>query len=117
MENESKLTILDQVNNPQNIVPEPTEELPDSFGYGLDTVEKARRWITNPKNWFKSELFILRWDGLLPRVCERHGKRLLNEPWDNGLAELVVMEQANRRRKKDIGEDLEQVEEKHVDEQ
>lgn len=69
------------------------EPLPVEFGKRLDTVERAREWLTNPHNWHESNMMILRWDGNLCTVCRRHGERLIREPWDNGLPEVVVREQ------------------------
>lgn len=88
------LRIVDYMDSPEERreATEP-EELPESFGRNLDTIEKARRWLTNPRNWFTSELFILRWDGLLPRISRRHGERLVRETWDDGLPWVVVREQ------------------------
>lgn len=113
METESKpLLIIDCTQDPKYRTTEPPPPLPDSFGYNLDTVAKARQWLTHPQNWFRSELFILRWDGLLPRISERHGRRLINEPWDNGLPEVVVWEQRQRRKKKDSGEEIDEPKER-----
>lgn len=67
------------------------------YGRNLDTVAKARAWLTDERNWFKSNMFIIRWDGLTPTVSEHHGKRLQNEPWDDGLAEVVVVRQQGIR--------------------
>ena len=74
-----------------------TEKLSEEFGRNLDTVVKARQWLTNPYNWHDSNMWIVRWDGLLPTVSRTHGKRLINEPNDNGLPEVIVREQRNIR--------------------
>lgn len=114
MESKS-LLIIDYTEDPDYKQAETPPPLPDSFGYNLDTVTKARQWLTNPQNWFRSNLFIIKWDGLLPRISEHHGQRLINEPWDNGLPEVVVMEQRNRRKKKDRGEELEEPKERSAE--
>lgn len=75
----------------------PKEKLAREFGLDLNTIPKARRWLTNPQNWFESQTFILKWDGLVPFICRRHGLRLLQEPWDDGLPEVVVREQMRLR--------------------
>lgn len=105
---ERELVIIDYLDSPETAPEVVTEKLPETFGYNLDTIEKARRWLTNPQNWFKSELFILKWDGLIPRISERHGRRLIAEPWDDGLPWTVVYEQKQRRSKKDRGEEIEE---------
>lgn len=102
-----KLVIIDYTEDPNYKPEEPPPPIPESFGYNLDTVEKARRWLTHPQNWFRSELFIIRWNGLLPMISEKHGRRLIAEPWDNGLPEVVVWEQRKRRSKNDRGEQVE----------
>lgn len=75
----------------------PTEKLSEQFGRELTTVERARRWLTNPANWFDSEMYILKWDGIVPTVCKRHGMRLVEETWDNDLPMLVVREQLKKK--------------------
>ena len=116
MDERKPLTIIDYVDDPNHKAPESPPPLLESFGYGLDTVQKARQWLTNPQNWFKSNLFIIKWDGLLPRICEQHGQRLINEPWDDGLAHTVMVEQRKRRTKKDRGETLDEKEKVQEDE-
>lgn len=83
---------------PENQTVYQQNPLPREFGLNLDTVAKARQWLTNPHNWFNSETFILKWDGLVPMVCRRRGERLLKEPWDDGLPIVVVAEQIRLRR-------------------
>jgi len=78
-----------------------------SFGRSLDTLEKARLWLTNPHNWHESKLFILKWDGLLCSVNKQHGERLVREPWDSGLPWCAVNGQRRRRDRGDRGEALE----------
>lgn len=110
------LVIIDETEDDSFVKAEPLKPLPEGFGYNLDTVAKARQWLTHPQNWFKSTLFIIKWDGLVPRIAEHHGQRLVNEPLDNGLAEVVVTEQRKRRAKKSRGEDLEEKEKVQQDE-
>ncbi len=75
-----------------------SDPLPRDFGLNLNTVAKARQWLTNPHNWKGSETLSIKWDGLVPFVCKRRGLRLAMEPWDNGLPEVVVIEQNRLRR-------------------
>ena len=84
-----------------------TQPLPELFGRNLDTLEKARQWLTNPHNWHTGELFVLRWNGLIPTVSQRHGERLIKEPWDDGLPWCVVYEQRRRRDRGEKGESME----------
>ena len=85
-----------------------TNPLPESFGRNLDTLEKARLWLTNPHNWHPGTFAILKWNGLLCSVRQDHGERLLREPWDDGLPWCVVFEQRKRRSKSDAGETLDE---------
>ena len=85
-----------------------TKPLPDAFGRSLDTLEKARQWLTNPHNWHESRLFILRWDGLLCTVNKEHGQRLVRERWDTGLPWCAVYEQRKRRSRGERGEAMEE---------
>lgn len=92
---------LDESPTKQN-----TQPLPESFGRNLDTLEKARLWLTNPHNWHSSRLFILKWNGLLCSVSQEHGERLIREPEDNGLPWCVVIGQHTRRSRLDLGEPM-----------
>ena len=74
----------------------------------LDTIAGARAWLTDPNNWHESQLFILKWQGLTPTVMARHGQRLIDEPWDDGLPWAVVYERHLRRRKAEAGESVEE---------
>jgi hypothetical protein len=85
-----------------------TQPLPEQFGRNLDTLEKARLWLTNPHNWHESKLFILRWNGLLCTVNREHGARLIREAWDDGIPWAAVTEQRRRRAKGEQGEPLEE---------
>lgn len=79
-------TIIDETETgTTTATPTNVEPLSEDFGRNLDTLEKARLWLTNPCNWHPSSLFILKWNGLLCTVSKEHGQRLLDEPWDNGL--------------------------------
>jgi len=92
----SEFIIVEETENltPKRDKPEP---MPEDFGRNLDTLEKARLWLTNPHNWHKSELYILKWNGLLPTVSESHGRRLTVETWDDGLPWCVVTKQRDIR--------------------
>ncbi len=104
--------IIDYLDEGQ-VVKEPptkrnTDPLPESFGRNLDTLEKARLWLTNPHNWHTSKLFILKWNGLLCTVNEEHGRRLIEETWDDGLPWCVAYGQERRRRRGEAGEEMEE---------
>jgi hypothetical protein len=92
--------------------PMPTKQsvqpLTEAFGRNLDTLEKARLWLTNPHNWHSSRLFILKWDGLLVTINEDSARRLIREPWDTGLPWCAVYMQKARRSRKERGESMEE---------
>ena len=94
-----KLTIVDDGTPEIRVIKAAVQidKLSDDFGRNLDTIAKARQWLTNPHNWFRGTLFILKWDGLLPTICERHGQRLIDEPHDDGLPIVVVCHQWDLR--------------------
>ena len=104
---ENTFEIIDETENPskkdevQNM-----EKLTESFGRNLDTLEKARQWLTNPHNWHDSKLFILKWDGLLCTVMEEHGRKLIENPNDMGLPWAVMYGQKKRRERGIRGETM-----------
>jgi hypothetical protein len=103
----TRIEIIDYADDPNyGKVSASHHELPD--GYNLDTIEKARAWLTHPSNWLTSKLFILKWDGLIPKVSKEHGERLIAETWDDGLPWCVVIGQRDRRAKKDRGESIDE---------
>ena len=91
-----KITIEDVVEEKRE--PLQKDPLPEEFGRNLDTVERARKWLTNPHNWFEGRVFILRWEGLVPKISSYHGQRLAHEVWDNGIPWVVVREQLRLKR-------------------
>lgn len=96
-----KLLIVDVTDGVESVRPHTKEAAPklsEEFGRNLDTVAKARQWLTNPHNWHEGQMFILKWDGLLCTISRTHGMRLVQEPNDNGLPEVVVREQYRLRR-------------------
>jgi hypothetical protein len=91
-------TIIDETETgPTKVTPTNVEPLSEDFGRNLDTLEKARLWLTNPHNWHQSSLFIMKWNGLLCSVSREHGQRLLAEPWDDGLPWAAVYGQRQIR--------------------
>jgi len=67
------------------------------YGRNLDTIDRARAWLTDQRNWFSGQMFIVKWDGLTPTVCASHGEKLIREYWDDGLPSVVVIHQRNVR--------------------
>lgn len=102
MSDKRRMLIIDVPQDP-NILPMQTEKLPEDFGRNLDSVAKARKWLTNPHNWHEGRLFTIKWNGLLPTVSRHHGMRLIKETWDDGLPMVVIRWQHDiRTGKKDI---------------
>lgn len=89
------LIIIDETENPPE-EEENTELLPEEFGRNLNSIMKARLWLTNPNNWHDGNLYILKWNGLLCTVSREHGERLRKEQWDDGLSWAVVHGQKRR---------------------
>ena len=93
-----KLEVIDETTQEKKKeAEENTKPLPEEFGRNLDTLEKARLWLTNPNNWHESRLYILKWDGLRCTVSRDHGERLRREPWDDGLPWAAMHGQKRRR--------------------
>lgn len=69
-----------------------------------DTVE-VLEWLNRPENQFTSDLFVIRWEGYMPKISTT---RLadLNNPKNIGFAAVVLQE--HRRRKRRPGEEDEQ---------
>ena len=80
--------------------------LSEDFGKNLDTVQKARTWLTNPHNWHESHMSIIRWNGLLCTVNKEIAIQLLDNPQDNSLPEVVVREQIRLRKGGKIQEEI-----------
>ena len=53
----------------------------------------ARKWLTDPNNWFPESTRIIKWEGLVPRIAAEHGIRLLQNTADDGLPAAVVYAQ------------------------
>ena len=105
--------VVDETEGEQHLELHPTKlntaPLHESFGRNLDTLEKARLWLTNPHNWHNGTLFILKWDGLLCTVMKEQGERLIRQPHDQGLPWCVVSGQRHRKTKAGKGEKVEEV--------
>lgn len=96
-----KLLIVDMDDGaPAKFFPtkENTPPLSEEFGRNLDTIAKARQWLTNPHNWLDQDSFVVKWDGLIVKIAKRHGMRLFDEPHDLGLPEVIVREQIRLRK-------------------
>jgi len=97
-----RMKFIDEISDIVEL-PIQTEKLSEEFGRNLDTVVKARKWLTNPFNWHEGRLFTIQWNGLLPTVSRYHGLRLIKEPHDDGLPMVVVRWQYDiRNGKKDV---------------
>lgn len=88
-----------------NVKPLSTE-----FGRNLDSITKARQWATNPNNWHNSNLFVIKWDGLLCTVSREHGLRLQVETWDDGIPWCIMSGQSARLGRSARGEELDEKE-------
>jgi hypothetical protein len=63
----------------------------------LYTEAEARAWLSDPKNWHESEVYILKWYGLTPTVTRRIGT-LLASGEHSSLPAFVAEEQMRMRR-------------------
>ena len=60
---------------------------PLELGKNLNTIEDARKWLSHPSNWIKSQLFIIKWDGEVPYIEETRARKL--EEDDSVLLSVV----------------------------
>lgn len=75
--------------------------LPDSFGRNLDSEAKALEWLSNPWNWHESQLFVLKWNNLIPSVTFVEGRRMAQRPCDSGIAWAAWWTQRRKKAGKD----------------
>lgn len=68
---------------------------PEELGKNLLTVADVRTWLSHPSNQLETRLFIVKWDGLVPKVSVHHVERMMVE---DGFCEVVIWEQQRRRR-------------------
>lgn len=64
----------------------------------LNSVQDVLDWLNVPENQFKSNLFIVKWDGHTPKIAERKLYDL-NNPDDRGLAQVILTEHIRRKRR------------------
>lgn len=108
MEGEKLVPLPPTVQAQRDILAKLTGEQFTNYGRNLDTVPRAWAWLADRRNWFKGQMWIIRWDGLTPTITENHGEKLTQGPpvGDPGLAECVVVGQVSRRAgAKDIEEE------------
>lgn len=70
----------------------------------LDTVDGMREWLSHPSNWVETDLFIIRFDGLSPKISSSHVWKLAtgcNEALF--LLDVVLADRRNRRHKPSRG--------------
>lgn len=94
-----KMIIEDILSEQEVVIPkkEDVEPLPLELGKKITTIEEARRWLTNPHNWFEGRIYILKWNGPIPTISRYHGEKLIREPHDDGILRAVVLEQRRLR--------------------
>lgn len=68
---------------------------PESLGRHLETSEDVRKWLGHPSNWKKTQLFIIYWEGNVPKISET----FVGELRRDSFCQVVVREQANRKRR------------------
>lgn len=95
-----RIKIVDvDIEKPSSLVSKKnTPPLSEDFGKNLDTVAKARAWLTNPHNWHESHMSIIKWNGLLCTVNREVAMELLDSPHDNGLPEVIFRDQIRIRK-------------------
>ena len=77
---------------------------PIELGRDLKSIEDAHRWLSHPSNWIKSQLFIIKWDGVVPYIEESRGMELLREGFDKSILLSVISQQRERKSREDPDE-------------
>ena len=70
---------------------------PEELGRNLETIADARRWLMHPSNWIESWFYIIRWDGIVPKIRKQRALELLKQPEDTGIFIVAVQEQRRRK--------------------
>ena len=71
-------------------------QLSDSFAKNFKSFDEVKKWMSYPQNYFTGDLFIIKWNGLIPTF----NKRLIDQYFaDNTYYQVVLYEQAIRKKK------------------
>lgn len=71
-------------------------DAPDpDLGRNLRTLDDVRRWLGHPSNWKDTKLFIIYWDGNVPKIARTSVDQLKRD----GFCEVVIREQINRKKR------------------
>lgn len=85
---------IEEVSNSHHeTLPDPPEKL----GRMLTTLEEAKAWLLHPSNWFESDLDILRWDGLSPKISRSRALAYLRGETNDDVFLGAIVGQRNRR--------------------
>lgn len=77
----------------QECEPKPLPE-----GLDLDTVEGMGTWLSYPANWVRSDLFVLKWDGMVPRLARNYAWNIAPGcPDRKTMIEVAIYERRRRR--------------------
>lgn len=65
-------------------------------GKNLKNIEDVRAWLSHPSNQVNTELYIIKWDGYIPKLSVHQVDYLWNDP---GLARVVIEAQLFYKKK------------------
>lgn len=82
----------------QNDVEHSSSELPDCSN--LETVSGMCKWLSHPKNWKKTELLIIGWNGLIPWISYNHAWKLAPGCSEGHDLIMAILSERSRRRTK-----------------
>lgn len=73
----------------------PNKEL----GRNLETIEDVDTWLSHPSNWFRGQIYIIRWDGCVPMISEEQAWQLAPGSFSRDMMLKVVLSEHQRRKR------------------
>ena len=64
----------------------------------LDTLSGLGQWLSHPSNWMNTDLYVIKWNGLIPSISRFHAWKLAPGcPERTGLLGVLLYERKYRR--------------------
>lgn len=66
----------------------------------LDTLSGLARWLSHPSNWVRSDIFVVVWYGLVPKISRSYAWKLAPEAIERhgrGLLESIMWDRQRRQ--------------------
>jgi len=104
-----KIVVPEKCVSVVSTAPVQRETPPESLGKNLNNIEDAKTWLLHPSNWIDSRLWIIKWDGIVPKIARHQALKLIEEPGDDAIFQVVVRHQSSlksRGKKRDDEDDF-----------